>query len=591
MSKSNVRATKSNRQKANRQAKANVSPALMHWRFFVVMAAVVAVFAVLAARAAYIQVIEPDMLLEQGDARTLRTRALPSYRGIITDRHGEKLAVSVPVRAVWANPSLIAEHNSLADARRWQALADVLGQDLEKLLSKITNPEQTFVYLQRQVTPAMANYVQELKIKGVFLRNESRRYYPSGEVSAHVVGVTNVDDQGQEGVEKLYNQYLSAKPGSRTFHRDAKGRQVELLAEQKGEVAKDLQLTIDQRIQALAYKELKQAVNDFQATSGSAVIVDARSGEILALVNSPSYNPNNRNSALAHRMRNRAITDAFEPGSSVKPLAVLGALEFGSAELDTRIDTSPGWVRIGGSVVRDGKNHKELDLTGIVRHSSNIGTSRLALSMPKEFMLDLYYNMGLMSESGTNLIGESSGIFHQRNRWSDFELSTLSFGYGLSVTTLQLARMYSVLANDGVKQPLSIIKNSQPKEQERVVDAANARAILQMMESVVSDQGPARKAQVAGYRIAGKTGTSRKAIAGGYGEEYVNIFAGVAPASNPQLVGVVLINEPQGDLYYASDTAAPVFAQIMSRTLQILNVTPDAKQVNQLASLREVTHD
>lgn len=567
-----------------KHAKQNLSPSLVHWRFLVVLAAVLLVFAGLAFRAAYIQVIKPDLLIEQGDNRTLRFRHTPVHRGLITDRHGEQLAVSVPVRAIWADPKIIHQQQSLGDKRRWKALAEVLGQDTAKLRAKVSDPKRRFVYIQRQVSPAMANYVEQLKIPGVHLRNESRRYYPTGEVSAQLVGFTDVDDKGLEGIERMYDDWLTGTPGKRKIRRDAKGRQVEILAEEQGEVAKDIQLTIDQRLQALAYRELKRAVQYYQATSASAVITDVNTGEILALVNSPSFNPNNRQGVSPHRLRNRAITDAFEPGSSLKPMAVLAALEFGSAEVNSVIDTSPGWMRVGGSIVQDPRNYGELDLRQIIKKSSNMGTSKLALSMPKSFLLDMYYEMGLTSDTGTMLMGESSGIFHERNRWSDFELSTLSFGYGISVTTLQLARMYTTLANGGIKRPLNIIMDQREVESERVLDHNNALAIVSMMESVVAEEGGSgRKARVPGYRVAGKTGTSRKAVAGGYGEDYVNIFAGIAPVSDPQLVVVVLINEPGGDLYHAGDTAAPVFSRVMAGALQMLNVTPDNRSVSSMS--------
>jgi len=571
--------------KRNQQAKQNVAPTALQWRYLLVIGVIMLVFVGLSARAVYIQVIDPDLLIQQGDNRTLRTQNMPVHRGLITDRNGQNLAVSVPVRAIWADPKTIVENGSLNDKRRWQALADVLGQDYTKLVSRVKNPKKRFVYIQRQVSPAMADYVDQLSISGVYLRDESRRYYPTGEVSAQLIGFTNVDDQGIEGIEKLYNEWLKGSPGSRKIRRDGKGRQVEILEQEAGEEPKDIQLTIDQRIQAFAYKELKKAVQYYKATSASAVVVDVQTGEILAMVNNPSYNPNNRSGVSGHRIRNRAITDAFEPGSSIKPIAVLSALEFGSVEMDSVIDTSPGWMRVGGSMVRDSRNYGELDLTGIIRKSSNMGTSKLALSVPKQFLIDQYYNMGLMSDTGSNLIGESSGIFHDRSRWSEFELSTLSFGYGLSVTTAQLARMYSVLGSGGIKRPLSMIKSGQKAPEERVLSEDIAHEVLTMMESVVNEGGSGTKARVPGYRVAGKTGTSRKAVAGGYGEEYVSIFAGVAPVSDPQLAVVVLINEPRGDLYYAGDTAAPVFSKIMSNSLQMLNVPPDDKSVSSLASI------
>lgn len=574
-----------NKAKHGAQAKQNTAPLALQWRFMLVVGAIMLVFVGLSARAVYIQVIDPDLLIRQGDSRTLRTQNMPVHRGIITDRNGQKLAVSVPVRAVWADPKKIVESGSFADKRQWQALAEVLGQDQQKLIARVSNPKKRFVYIQRQVSPAMAEYVDQLSISGVYLRDESRRYYPTGEVSAHLVGFTNVDDQGIEGIEKLYNEWLTGTPGTRKIRRDGKGRQVEILSQQQGKMAKDIQLTIDQRIQALAYKELKKAVQYYRATSGSAVVLDVQNGEILAMVNNPSYNPNNRSGVSAHRIRNRAITDAFEPGSSIKPIAVLSALEFGAAEVETIIDTSPGWMRLGGSMVQDARNYGKLDLTGIISHSSNMGTSKLALSVPKQFLIEQYYNMGLMSTSGANLLGESSGIFHERSRWSDFELATLSFGYGLSVTTVQLARMYSIIGSGGIKRPLKIVRDELPAQQERVFSEQAAKQVLVMMESVVQKGGSGHKATVPGYRVAGKTGTSRKAVAGGYGEQYVNIFAGVAPVSDPQLAVVVLINEPRGDEYYAGDTAAPVFAKIMSGSLQMLNVPPDDKTVSSLASL------
>jgi cell division protein FtsI (penicillin-binding protein 3) len=425
----------------------------------------------------------------------------------------------------------------------------------------------------------MAEYVRQLDIPGVGLRNESRRYYPSGEVAAHLIGFTDVDDRGIEGLERLYDDWLTGTPGSRTIRRDAKGRQVEIIQQTDGENAKDLRLTIDQRVQAMAYKAIKQATETYAAVSASAIVVDVESGDILAMVNSPSFNPNNRQTVAPHRVRNRVITDPVEPGSALKPLAVLSALEFGIVKPDSVVDTSPGWMRLGGSVVQDPRNLGELDLATIIQKSSNMGTSKLALAVPREFLIDTYYNMGLMSDAGTMLTGESSGLFHERNRWSEFELATLSFGYGIAVTPAQLARMYSTLANGGIKKNLRIILSedkSDIEQNHRVVSEKNAEALIRMMETVTHDGGSGIKASVNGYRIAGKTGTSKKAVAGGYGVEYVNIFAGLAPVSDPQLVTVVLINEPGGDLYHSSDTAAPVFSQIMGGALRLLNVAPDA---------------
>ncbi|MEC7692629.1 MAG: penicillin-binding transpeptidase domain-containing protein [Pseudomonadota bacterium] len=569
--------------KVKRGARQNVTPSPVQWRFVLVIAIVMLVFAALGVRAAYIQVIAPDNLIAQGDNRTMRTKDMPAYRGIITDRNGVELAVSVPVRAIYADPKIIHEQGGLEQFERWEALADVLGRDVEDLRSKVQNPKRRFVYLQRQVSPAMADYVAKLDIPGIYLRRESRRYYPNGEVTAQLIGITDVDDSGLEGLERLYDDWLTGTPGSKVIRRDAKGRQVEILKSTDGEEAGNLKLTIDQRIQALAYREIKEAMLYYQAASASAIVLDAHTGDVLAMVNAPSFNPNDRSDVSPHRMRNRVLTDAFEPGSSLKPLAVLSALEFGSVKVGDIVNTNPGWMRLGGSLVKDARNYGKLTLEEIIQHSSNMGTSRLALGVPKPFLLDTYYNMGLMSDTGTNMPGESNGLFHERSRWSDFELATLSFGYGISVTTAQLARMYATLANGGVSMPLNIVKQPQSTgykpEPQRVVSEKNARAVLEMMESVVQRGGTATKAAVPGYRVGGKTGTSRKAVAGGYGDEYVNIFAGVAPLSDPQIVTVVLINEPGGDLYHAGDTAAPVFSEIMGGALQLLNIAPDDKQV------------
>lgn len=572
--------TKQSKNKPEQQA-----PTTVYWRFVFVIICICCVFTGIGVRAAYIQVIEPDQLIKQGDNRTKRVREAAAHRGLIMDRNGQELAVSIPVQAIYADPKIIAQQDSLSDVRRWDALAKVLNNDTKALMAKVSNPKRRFVYLQRQVTPAMANYVDELDIPGVYLRDESRRYYPSGEVSAHVIGFTNVDDKGIEGIEYLFNEYLTGTPDRRYIRRDRKGRQVELLQEKEGKKANDLVLTIDQRIQALAYKEIKKALTVYQARSASALVIDVETAEVLAMVNGPSYNPNNRKNTGAYRIRNRVVTDAFEPGSAVKPLAVLSALEFGEIKKDDIIDTHPGWMRLGGSRVQDSHNYGELDLRSIIQKSSNMGTTKLALSVPKEFLLDTYYNMGLMSDTGMSLLGESAGLFHERSRWSEFELATLSFGYGLSVTTAQLGRMYTTLANGGANRELTIIKNNKQKEAEQVFSAQNTQAVLEMMESVTQKGGSGTKAAVAGYRVAGKTGTSRKAIAGGYGDNYVNIFAGVAPVSDPQIVVVVLINEPGGDLYYAGDTAAPVFSKIMGGALQLLNVAPDGLKATNVANL------
>ena len=558
--------------KRNKQLKPNTAP----WRFYVVAAVIVLVYIVLAARSAYIQVIEPDMLKKQGDRRSKRIAELNVQRGSIVDRNGDELAVSVPVETVWADPKIVMEHNALAMEKHWQALADVLGKDVNSLTARIVkNPNKRFLYVERQVSPAMADYIKQLKIPGIHLRKESKRFYPTGEISAHIVGFTNVDDKGIEGIERLYDDKLTGTSGSKRFRKDAKGRKVEILSVEEATPPQNVELSIDQRIQAIAYKELKGAVRAFKATSGSVVVVNVHSGEILAMANSPSFNPNNRKNTAIHRFRNRAITDVYEPGSTMKPLSMLTALEFGTAEQSTVIDTSPGWMRLGGRRVSDPINRGNLSLQDILVTSSNMGTTKLALSVPKEFLLDRFFDAGFGEDTGTGLVGETMGVMSSRSRWSQYELATLSWGYGLAISPLQLARFYATLANGGVKIPLRILKSDAVPQGERIFGEEQARLIVSLLEGVVTEGGASRAA-VDGYRVGGKTGTVIKAVPGGYGNDYVGLFAGVAPISNPELAVVVVINEPGGDLYHGGEIAAPVFSRVMKGALQVLNVEPDA---------------
>ncbi len=573
------------------QAKARTVPSVLGWRFAFVLCSLSAVFAALMVRAAWLQVIEPDMLVSQGDARSLRVEADTVLRGMIADRHGEELAVSIPVAAIWADPKVVLERHAAADERRWHALAEILQLTPAQLLQKIgDNPQRRFVYLQRQVNPAVVNYVKQLKVPGIYFRQESRRYYPAGEVTAQLLGFTNVDDEGVEGIEKRFDELLTGSAGRKVFRKDGKGREIEVLERFQAQQPGNLQLSIDQRIQTVTYRELKKAVLSHGAISGSAIVVDVHSGEVLAMVNSPSFNPNNRANAPAYLFRNRAITDTFEPGSTMKPLAVLSALEFGSASLNTKVDTYPGHMRVGGSWVRDATNYNTLDLTGIIQKSSNIGVSKLVLDMPVEHVISLYGNMGLGIDTGLGLNGESGGMLSQRRRWSDHERATLAFGYGLSVTAAQLAKVYATMANGGVSRPLTILKTDEVHPGEQVLAPQHAAAMLRMMEANIMPGGSATRAQVKGYRVGGKTGTARKAIAGGYGEDYVASFAGVGPVSNPRLACVVVINEPAGDFYHGGEIAAPVFANIMAATMQLLNLTPDAPEQARLSAVTGGQH-
>ena len=549
------------------------------WRFYVVLGAIVLIYAGLMARSAYIQVFEPDMLKKQGDNRSLRTNTKTVQRGSIVDRNGHELAISVPVETVWADPKIIFDSNALSMKKHWQALADVLGQDVKKLQVRITkNPTKRFVYIERKVAPAMANYIRELKIPGIHLRKESKRFYPAGEISAHIVGFTNVDDKGIEGVERVYDQLLTGEDGEKKYRKDAKGRKIEILSVKASTPPENITLSIDQRIQALAYRELKGAVKAFKATSGSAVVTNVNTCEVLALVNSPSYNPNNRSGVAIHRFRNRAITDIYEPGSTMKPLTVLTALEFGSVKKDSIVDTYPGWMRLGGSRVSDPRYLGKITLAELLVHSSNMGTTKLALSVPKDYLIDKFFDAGFSEETGTGLVGESSGMMHDRARWSKFELATLSWGHGVAITPIQLARFYTILANGGIKTPLTILKQDPSlqakKKHERIFSAEQSQNVVEMLEHVVNEHYTVAK--VDGYRVGGKSGTAIKAFAGGYGNDYVGLFAGVAPISDPEIAVVVVIDDPGGDLYHGGEVAAPVFSRIMKGTLRLLNVPPDA---------------
>ncbi|MEZ8880825.1 penicillin-binding transpeptidase domain-containing protein [Vibrio lentus] len=551
-------------------------PILIKWRLNVLIAFVFLAFAALVGRVAYIQIIEPDNLIRQGDLRSVRVKAIPSARGIISDRNGEPLAVSVPVEAVWADPKTIFDKNGMAQIDRWYALADVLGLKRQSMIDKISsNKSRRFVYLQRQVSPAMAKYIRELKLVGVGLKAESRRYYPAGEVSAHLIGVTGIDGHGLEGVERSYDKWLTGEAGKRTIRKDRYGHVVENIALEEREEGKPLELTIDQRLQAIAYRAVKQAVADHKATSGSAVLLDVKTGAVLAMVNAPSYNPNNRADLQSFKMRNRVLTDAMEPGSTVKPFVVLAALENGTADPDIIIDTGNGIMQIGGSRVRDSSKVGKADLALILKKSSNIGVAKLALNMPLEALLGMYSSVGLGEMSGLNLVGETSGIFPNRRRWSKFEIATLAFGYGLSVTPMQLAHAYATLANKGMYEPIHIIKSNDQDFSKQIIKRENAELVLKMLEGVTQKGGTATRAAVPGYRVAAKTGTSRKAEAGGYSDEYIAVTAGFAPVSDPRVALVVVVNEPQGDLYYGGSVAAPVFSEIMKGALQILNVPAD----------------
>lgn len=547
-----------------------------------VMLALMLVFItfMLVWRAVDLHVVSKEFLQNQGDARYLREVSEPADRGMIVDRNGEALAISTPVDSVWANPK------ELIKARGdWVRLCVELNLDINELQQLLANhSSKEFVYLKRHVIPEIAQRVEALKVPGVFLTRENRRYYPAGEVASHVLGFTNIDDRGQEGVELAMDEWLRGTPGSKRVIKDRLGQIVEEVEQvrlpQRGD---DVVLTIDRRIQYLAYRELKAAVQKHQAQSGSAVILDAHNGEILAMVNQPSYNPNNRDALQLDHLRNRAVTDVFEPGSTVKPFTVAAALQSGKYEPQTIVDTTPGLYRVGRKVIRDFRNYGAIDVATVIQKSSNVGASKLALAIEPRILWNIFAGAGFGETTGVSFPGESTGLLSDHYSWRDIERATLSYGYGMSVTALQLARAYTLFANDGSIKPVTLVRNNQYGDDpsryyraEPVLNETTVKQVRHMMQLVVQDGGTGMNAQVPGYKIAGKTGTVKKSGDGGYIEDsYLSVFAGIAPATNPRLVMVVMVDEPQGEKYYGGDVAAPVFAKVMSGALRLLDVPPD----------------
>jgi cell division protein FtsI (penicillin-binding protein 3) len=516
-----------------------------------------------------------EFLQGQGDARYLRVVSIPAHRGMITDRNGEPLAISTPVESVWANPPQLAQARG-----RWPQLAKVLGlaaDDLEQLLARRMDKE--FVYLRRHITPELAEQVMALRIPGVALQPEYRRYYPMGEVAAHVVGFTNIDDAGQEGIELMMDQKLRGTPGSKRVLRDRLGRIVENVESiREPRPGDDLQLSIDRRIQYLAYRELKAAVSRHQASAGSAVVLDVTTGEVLAMVNQPAYNPNNRSDLSSKRFRNRAVTDVFEPGSTMKPFTISAALESGKYRPHTPVNTSPGMLRLGGFTIRDARDYGRIDVSTVIQKSSNVGASRIALSLEPRQLWDVYSRYGFGYDTGSGFPGEAAGLLNAYQDWRKVERATVSYGYGLSVTTLQLTNAYATLAAGGKQRPISFLKLDQESlpEARQAIRPEIASKVKKMLERVVQKGGTGTRAQVAGYRVAGKTGTVRKASAGGYNEDnYLSVFAGMAPASRPRLAMVVVVDRPDDGEYYGGVVAAPVFSRVMEGALRLLDVAPD----------------
>ncbi len=555
--------------------------ALARWRYLVAVAALVALPVVAVWHIAGLQVM-PDrdrgfaFLQSQGTARTVRVEPIPAYRGVISDRRGEPLAVSTPVVSLWANPQLV-----VGDDDRIVLLARALGVDAQQLRRRFEQfRNKEFMYLVRQLTPDEAEKILRLDIAGVYGQQEYKRFYPAGEVVAQLVGFTNIDDRGQEGMELAYERQLAGVPGAKRVIKDLKGRVIkdlELVRSEKP--GKNLTLSIDLRLQYLAYRELKAAIGRFQAASGSVVVVDVRSGEILAMVNQPSYNPNDRTRLDTGAMRNRAVTDLVEPGSLMKPLTVVAALESGKFTPDSIIDTSPGYVRVDNKTFVDHSNYGPLTVTGILTKSSQVGITKMALELPPEHIRDVFERVGLGRDTGTGFPGEGVGSLPGKQRWRAIERATFAFGYGLSATPLQLAQAYAVLANNGVHQPVSLLKREPgdgvvPGEQ--VIDSAVALTVRTMLQNVTLPGGTGTRAAIPAYGVAGKTGTAHKVGAEGYQKSrYISLFAGMVPVHNPRLVTVVVVNDPQGGSYFGGLVAAPVFARVTADALRLLNIAPE----------------
>jgi len=530
----------------------------------------------LLGRALDMQVINQDFFKQQGDARHLRVVKIPAHRGDIYDRNGEPLAISTPVDSIWANPGELEK-----DMQAVPKLAKLLAMNSADLEQRIRqNRQREFLYIRRQVEPDLGDRVRQLAIPGVYLQREYKRYYPAGEVTSHVLGFSNVDDHGQEGIELAYDNWLTGIEGSKRIVRDRLGRAVDdverLTAAEPG---KPLYLSIDRRVQYLAYRALKAAVREHGAKAGSAVMLDAHSGEVIAMVNQPSFNANDRSQLRPGVSRNRGATDVFEPGSTMKPFTMAAALESGHWHPQDNVHTEPGYYMVQGNTIKDMRNYGKINLGGIILHSSNVGISKVALSLDQDIQLGMYDKLGFGRDTGSGFPGERAGSL-RTGQVSEFERATMAFGYSISVTALQLARAYGAFASDGKIFPVSFLRRDQVVPGTRVMSKKTARQVRRMMERVVSPIGTAKRAQIANYQVAGKTGTVHKFVSGGYSEHrYLSLFAGIAPASDPRLVMVVVLDEPRGNEYYGGQVAAPVFSEVMSGALRLLNIPPDDLQI------------
>ena len=529
----------------------------------------------LTIKAVHLQIFQHDFLRGQGDARHHRSVAIPAHRGNLLDRNGEPLAISTPIDSLWGDPK-----NLLQDVDGLGKLAQLLSLPAEGLISRIQrayDQGREFVYIERHVRPDIAATVKEAEIGGVSTLREYRRYYPSGRAAAHVVGFTDIDDVGREGMELSYDEWLSGEPGLRRVVRDLNGREIEGINIVRPAIAgKDISLSIDKQVQYFADRALSEALETHRAESASVVVMDVQTGEVLAMANQPTYNPNDVPDRTGGKQRNRSITDVFEPGSTMKPFTIAAALMSGKFRSDDIVFTSPGHYKIGKYEVRDAGNYGWLDLGGIIKKSSNVGISKLATQLEPTQMWSVFDELGFGHPPGSTFPGEVAGYFNHPTLWHHVEQATLSYGYGISVSALQLVRAYAAIANGGILPEITFLRADSPSEGKRVIPHNTSRELRRMLESVVSDDGTGKFARIPGYRVAGKTGTSHRAQGGGYAEDrYVSVFAGFAPVSNPRFAAVVVVHDPTAGQHFGGAVAAPVFSSVMAHALRLQGVEPD----------------
>ena len=549
---------------------------LPEWRRRLLLIAVLFGFVLLLVKSVYLQSMNKDFLQKKGGDRYIRTLELQADRGKIKDRNGEILAGSSPVASVWVNPSVVQ-----MSEKQKKALAELLDMRVAVIDQKISNKQKEFVYIRRRIAPDLAEKVKKLNIAGIALERDYKRFYPAGDVVSHVVGFTGVDGNGKEGFELVRNDELAGLAGQRRVIKDRSGQIVEELeVVRQPSDGNELVLSIDRRIQYLVFRELSKSIEYYKAKAGSAVVLDAKTGEVLAMVNLPTYNPNNPTN-IKGKTRNRALTDVFEPGSTMKPITAAAALQFGGYVAETKVDTAPGYMKIGPATIHDTHAYAELTVSEVVKKSSNVGSAKIALSLDKKKLWTVFNQLGFGEKTDIGFPGEVRGKVRDYETWRPIEQATMSYGHGISVTLLQLARAYTVFANNGELKPVSLIKLDEAPEGQSVFSAAVANSVKDMLELVVQDGGTGTKAQVTGYRVAGKTGTVHKLGANGYErDKYVGSFVGLAPASNPRLIMAVMVDEPTNGQYFGGTIAAPIFSSVMSEVLRLLAIPQDAPNAN-----------